>query len=107
MTAPEPLPPEDPSGGQAAADAAESATTGPKAPKSSPVDVRALLAHIGDNSLKMISESEADDSGPGYRIVRSTEVGHVYVSPSLKIRDLKIWLEGWIACAADKNQTPA
>lgn len=90
---------------EAEAQALEQAKTGQRVQKSSIRDIREQLAQAGDPSLKVISESDRS-SGPEYRIVRSTPNGHTYVSPSHGVRELSIWLSGWIARGQSTPSVP-
>lgn len=82
----------DPTGGEAARDAAESAKTGAKSSSVTIADVRAQLELMGDETLEVI---QLAGSAPLWRVVRATETGHSYYSPALPLSKLVVWLDGW------------
>lgn len=86
----EPIP--DPTGGEAATAAAESAKTGAKTASVTIADVRAQLQLTGDPTLDVI---QIAGQSPLWRVVRATETGHSYYSPALPLKTLVMWLDGW------------
>lgn len=82
----------DPTGGEAATAAAESAKTGAKTASVTIADVREQLRLTGDQSLDVI---QIAGQSPLWRVVRATESGHDYYSPALPLSKLVVWLDGW------------
>lgn len=82
----------DPTGGEAARDAAESAKTGSKSMSITIGDVRSLIQLMGADTLEL---AQIAGTAPLWRVVRANETGHTFYSPALPLSKLFQWLDGW------------